>query len=77
MRHTEERIVEIANAMLASEGTNAAGASTGERIAGALLAGRPEWAGYTTAGDTDVFAMLDRLGPDWCALVRALRDASY
>jgi hypothetical protein len=66
-----EKIISVANAMLSSDGRDKAGASTGEQIAGALLAGRPEWAGFTNAsGYTDVPAMIERLGPEWLELVR-------
>lgn len=66
-----DKIISVAQAMLASDGRDKAGASTGEQIAGALLAGRTEWAGYTDAsGYTDVPAMIDRLGLDWLDLVR-------
>lgn len=62
----EARILGVAHAMRASNGQDKDGASTGEQIAGALAAGRPEWAGYTdAAGKTDIFAMLDRLGAEW------------
>lgn len=70
----EDRIISVANAMLSSDGADMGGASTGERIAGALLAGHPEWGGYTDAsGHTDVIAMIDRLGADWLDLVRDLQ----
>lgn len=70
-----EKIIHVANALLASDGRDKAGASTGEQIAGALLAGRPEWAGFTdTSGYTDVPAMIDRLGEDWLNLVREAQD---
>lgn len=65
------RIISVAKAMHASNGQDKDAASTGEQIAGALLAGHPEWAGYTNQrGYTDVIAMVDRLGEDWFALVR-------
>lgn len=71
----EDRIISVANAMLRSDGADAGGASTGERIAGALLAGHPEWGGYTDDhGRTDVIAMIDRLGAEWLGLVRNLQD---
>jgi len=65
------RIRQIAEALIDSDGSNGAGASTGERIAGALAAGHPEWAGYTDGeGATDVFALIERLGPEWYRLAR-------
>ena len=70
--YPDERIIQVAESLLQSNGSDAAGASTSELIAGALLAGHPEWAGYTTDGRTNVFAMIDRLGPEWCDVVRDL-----
>lgn len=71
MDHRIDKIIIVATAMLSSDGHDKAGASTGEQIAGALLAGRPEWAGFTDAnGYTDVPAMIHRLGPEWLELVR-------
>lgn len=67
------RIIEIAQALLDSGGQDAAGASTGELIAAALVAGHPEWAGYTRDdGRVDIFAAIDRLGPEWFELCREL-----
>lgn len=68
---TVDRITDIADALTDSDGRDAAGASTGERIAGALVAGHPEWGGYTdSTGYTDVPAMIERLGPVWLDYVR-------
>lgn len=67
------RLCQIAEAMWRTDGRDTDGASTGERAAAALLAGRPEWAGYTTPdGRTDVFAIIDRLDDYWLGLVRSL-----
>ena len=72
------KIIGVAKAMLETDGRDKAGASTGEQIAAALLAGRPEWAGYTDAtGYTDVPAMIDRLGHEWLDLVRSAQDMTH
>lgn len=75
MDERQQRIISIANALLASDGCDKDGASTGEQIAGAILAGHPEWAGFTDSdGYTDVIGMIDRLGHDWFELVRDTRQ---
>lgn len=70
-----DRIVEIADSLVETAGQNAAGASTGERIAAALLINRPEWMGYTLPdGSVDVIAAMDRLGSGGVSEVRLIRE---
>lgn len=59
-----DRILEIADTLVLSDGQDNDCASTGEQIAAALLTGHPEWSGYSHILDA-----IERLGPDWTNLV--------
>jgi hypothetical protein len=72
-----DRIREIAEVMQASQGAERAGASTGERGIAALVAGHPEWGGYTIDDQTDVLALIDRIGPAGVTLARRLWNETH
>ncbi|MBO9471634.1 hypothetical protein J7355_16210 [Endozoicomonas sp. G2_2] len=71
------RILSVANAMSASRGSDKDCASTGEQIAGAIVAGHHEWAGFTDSdGYSDTIAMIGRLGQEWFEIARQAQDTS-
>jgi len=63
-----EKIIEVANVLKA---TGSTGASTSERIAAAFVLNRME---YLPASYCDVLEAWERLGEEWQAYVRLIKD---
>ncbi len=75
MNYKIERIVEVARALIKSNGKSSAGASTGELIAAAFAANHPEWAGYTRSdGSVDIIGAVNRLGDEWLYFAAEARN---
>ena len=64
-----DRILAVAQSLLDSDGHDAAAASTGERVAAAMLIDRPDWSGYPSAIEA-----ADRLGAEWVMIVAQMRQ---
>lgn len=69
------RIMEIADALWLSNGKNAAGASTGELAAAAVLCGRLDWAGYNRPdGRVAIYQLYNRISDWWPGLIDLADD---
>lgn len=73
MDYRVERIVQIADSLAISNGQNAAAASTGERIAAALLLNRTEWSAWSD----HCLDCVSRLGAEWLLLITEIHRSGY